>query len=155
MALPGILFMVKNEETVNNAVGEAKFTLNAQGLKLASYYLFLLGMTLFTLGMYSVGLAVELPIPLAACAAVSGPISVLIFMGIAKTSITGIPGIAGPPLPPRIALVIVALILNGNAIAVFMDGTAVAWSTFFAVYVAAVGVPHAVGFKHRSAYTMV
>lgn len=143
--------MAKNKETAGNAATEAKFTLNEQGLSLASYYLFLVGMTLCALGMYSVGLALSLPAPLAATAALSGPLTVLGFMAIMKTSITGIPGISGPPLPARIALLIVGVILNGNAIAIALDGTETAWVTFGVLYFFAMVVPHGIAVKHRSA----
>ena len=146
-----ILFMAKHRETASNAVAEANFTLNEQGLSLASYYLFLVGMTLCALGMYSVGLALSLPAPLAATAALSGPLSVLGFMAIMKTSITGIPGISGPPLPARVALLIVGCILNGNAIAVALDGTETAWVTFGILYFFAMAIPHGIALKHRGA----
>jgi len=151
MGIPGILFMAKNKDTVNNAVTEAKFTLNEQGLSLASYYLFLVGMTLCALGFYSVGLALDLPAPLAATAALSGPLTVLGFMAIMKVSITGIPGISGPPLPARIALLVVGCILNGNVIAVALDGTETAWVTFGILYFFAMAIPHGIALKHRSA----
>ena len=101
--------------------------------------------------MYSVGLALELPATLAATAALSGPLTVLGFMAIMKTSITGIPGISGPPMPARIALIIVGFILNGNAIAIALDGTETAWLTFGVVYLFALVVPHGIAGKHRSA----
>ena len=50
------MFMAKNKDTAMNAATEASFTLNEQALSLASYYLFLVGMTLFALGMYSIDL---------------------------------------------------------------------------------------------------
>ena len=57
--------MLKKDDTAMNAATEAKITLTAPALGLASYYLFLVGMTLCALGMYSVGLALELTPPLA------------------------------------------------------------------------------------------
>ena len=146
-----ILFMAKHKDTASNAAAEANFSLNEQALSLASYYLFLAGMMLCALGFYSVGLALDLPAPLAATAALSGPLSVLGFMAIMKTSITGIPGISGPPLPARVALLVVGCILNGNAIAVALDGTKTAWATFGIIYVLAMGIPQAIALKHRSA----
>jgi hypothetical protein len=151
MGVPGILFMVKNTKTASDAAEQAKFTLDANALSLASYYLYLVGMTLFTLGMYSVALALELPAPLAACAALSGPLTVLGFMAIAQVSITGIVGISGPPIPARVALIVVGVILNGNAIAIYQDGTETAWMTFGIVYLVSMAIPHLIAGMHRSA----
>ena len=49
--------MLKNKDTAMNAATEAVITLTEPALDLAAYYLFLVGMTLCSLGMYSVGLA--------------------------------------------------------------------------------------------------
>lgn len=71
-------------------------------------------------------------------------------MAITKQSITGIPGITGPPVPARIALILVGLILNGNAIAIAVDGTQTPWVTFVLVYFVSMAIPHAIARKHRS-----
>ena len=69
-----------------------------------------------------------------------------------KTSITGIPGIAGPPVPARVILVVIGLFLNINAIAVALDGDepAATWVTFVIVYILSVGIPQAIAYKHRT-----
>ena len=155
MGVPGLLFMVKNKDTVKNAIDEAGFgsKYNTEMLAIASYYLFLAGMMLFGISMMILGLDLGLPAALAVCAALGGPLSVLGFMAITKQSITGIPGISGPPLPARIALIVIGSVININAIMHGIDGadSAATWIKFFSLYVVAVAVPHLVGFKHRSA----
>ena len=157
MGVPGVLFMAKNTETVGNAAGEAGFTLSADATALAAYYLFLVGMVLFAISMLTLNLTIGVSPPLAVTAALSGPISVLLFMAIMKTSITGIPGIMGPPLPARVVLIVIGAILNINVIMHIFDGDvdALEWEKFAGLYILAVGVPHLVGAKHRAAVPMV
>jgi len=152
MGLPGIIFMVKNKHTVSNAMTEAGFTgENSDMFALACYYLYLVGMVLWALSCLMIGLTIELPAALSACAAVAGPITILFWMAINKTSITGIPGIMGPPLPARVVLMVIGITLHVNAIMHGVDGSdsSSAWIKFFALYFASLAVPHLIGFKHR------
>ena len=153
MGVPGVLFMIKNTETAKNAEKEAGFSLDASGLALASYYLFLTGMVLFSVSMLTLGITIGLPAPLAVTAALSGPLTILGYMAIMKVSITGIPGIAGPPMPARIALLVIGTVLHANVIMHIFDGdiTGLEWEKFIAVYFVALCAPHMVAMKHRSA----
>jgi len=153
MGLPGLLFMAKNKDTVKNAEKEAGFSLDASGLALASYYLYLTGMALFAIAILVLGITIGLPPPLAVPAALSGPLTILGYMAIMKVSITGIPGIAGPPMPARIALLVIGTVLHANVIMHIFDGdiTALEWEKFIAVYITGLCAPHMIAMKHRSA----
>jgi len=153
MALPGLIFMAKNTETVGNAIKESKLesAVNPKMLGIASYYLFLAGMILFALGGVILGLAIELPPALAVPAGLAGPLTVLGYMAIMKESITGIPGIMGPPLPARIALIVIGLVINANVIVHAIDGEDDPWIAFGVLYLVCLSVPHLVALKHRKA----
>jgi hypothetical protein len=153
LAGPSMLFMAKNKVIAVGAVKEAEWDakLTPEMLALASYYLFLLGMVLFTMSMLVISLALSIPPPLAVCSSITGAVSILLWMAMFSTSITGIPGICGPPLPARILLIIIGLVLNVNAIMHVIDGDIVGsvWTKFISVYVCSVAIPHLIAFKHR------
>ena len=153
LLVPATLFMATNKKVAMNAVKEAglESSINDNALALAAYYLFLVGGMLFEMGMMILSLTLGLIAPLALCAATSGLISILLMMAITKTSITGIPGITGPPMPARIGLIVVGALLNINAALHIFDGdiSNADWLTFALLYIVSVGVPHAIAFKHR------
>merc|ERR1719478_161224 len=140
MAVPGMIFMLKNKHTVDNAIGEAGFESdkNPKMFAIAAYYLYLLGMVLFTLGMFFLATTLEVPPALGIAAVVGGPISILIWMPVMKMGITGIPGIMGPPMPARIALIVIGVVTNLNAFLHFFPNTEepITWIKFFSIYAA-------------------
>ena len=125
---------------------------NPKMFALAAYYLFLLGMVLFTLGCFILSVAIGIPPALGVAACIAGPISVLIWMPLMKMSITGIPGIMGPPMPARIVLIVIGTVTTINAIMHGVEGDTdgATWTKFFSIFVSAVGIPHLISFKHRS-----
>ena len=150
LMVPGILFMLKNVDLVKTAVADAKITsASPEMIGIGAYYLYLAGMSITALGAYSLELAMGVPPPLAATAAVSGPLSVLIYMAVAGHSITGIPGVTGPPLPGKIIIGVVGLTLNTNAVMMIMEGAG-SLVPFASVYVFLIAVLHLIAFKHRS-----
>jgi hypothetical protein len=155
LLLPSMIFMAKNKETAKHAVEEAGLekSVNDEALALAAYYLFLLGMVLFQLGCLVLGLTIGVPTPLATCAGTTGAITILLMMAITKQSITGIPGITGPPMPARVVLVIIGTVLNVNVVLHALDGDMdpSEWLKFGALYSVSIAVPHLVALKHRSA----
>lgn len=151
LMLPGIIFMAKRTDLVKTAVSDAGIkTSSPEMVGLASYYLYLAGMTITSLGAFSLELALAVPPPLAATAAISGPLSVLIYMALAGHSITGIPGVTGPPLPAKIVIGLVGLTLNANAVLMYLDGVAAPWVAFAAVYLGLVLVLHGIAVKARA-----
>lgn len=150
LMVPGILFMLKNVDLVKKAVEDAKITsASPEMIGIGAYYLYLAGMSITALGAYSLELAMDVPPPLAATAAVSGPLSVLIYMAVAGHSITGIPNVTGPPLPGKIIIGVVGLTLNTNAVMMIMEGAG-SLVPFASVYVFLPAVLHLIAFKHRS-----
>jgi len=110
-------------------------------------------MVVFVLSILIFGLTLDVSPPLAICASITGAVSVLLWMAFTQVSITGIPGIAGPPMPARIVLMVICLVLNINVVLHVLDGDVVAleWIKFGSLYTASVGVPHLIAFRHRSA----
>ena len=153
LLLPGAIFMATNKKVAMNAVKEAGFekSINNEALALAAYYLFLLGAVLFELASVILCLTLGVSAPLAVCAGTAGVISILLMMAITKESITGIPGISGPPMPARILIGLIGLLLNVNAILHIFDGDIPSdqWVSFAIVYVISCVVPHGIAFKHR------
>ena len=152
MVIPGLIFMLKSKQVVSGvSAQEAGITLLPGALALASYYLYLVGMIMFALSMIIVGAASGVPMVLGITAAVSGPISVLLFMSYFRQSITGIPGISGPPMPARILLILIGIVIHANAILHVVDGDVAGldWAKFGGLYVIAVSIPHLIGLKHR------
>ncbi len=132
MLVPGLLFMLKHKVLVaeiflsNPAYTPLKraaptpsaFPLYAS---LAAYYLFLVGALAFCLASVILGLALDLPPAFAVCAGLTGMVTILLYMAVAGHSITGIPGVRGPPVPARIALIIIGIVLNANAYLHYRD----------------------------------
>ena len=110
-------------------------------------------MVLFQLAILVIGLTLGVPPPLAVCAGITGAITVLLMMAITKTSITGIPGITGPPMPARIMLLLIGAFLNVNAVLHAIDGDidGTTWTKFGCLYAASIAIPHAIAAKHRAA----
>jgi hypothetical protein len=67
-------------------------------------------------------------------------------MAVTKTSITGIPGISGPPMPARIMIAVIGLVLNVNVLLHVFDGdiAGAEWIKFVVVYVFSFAVPRTV-----------
>jgi len=154
MIVPALIFMATNKKVAMNAVTEAGLqkSVNDEALALAAYYLFLLGMMIFEFSLLTIGLFIGVSNPLAVCAGVSGAITILLTMAVTKQSITGIPGITGPPVPARVMLLIIGLGLNVNVIMHALDGDIESseWVKFGAVYLVSVALPHAIAAKHRA-----
>ena len=158
LSVPGMLHMANNKAIAMHALTEAGLSysqksVNDEALALSSYYNFLYGMALFELSLLIIGLAIGLIIPLAICAGVSGAISILLMMAITKVGITGIAGISGPPVPARIMLIIIGVLLNVNAVLHAFDGDvdATVWWKFGGLYLISVAIPHLIALKHRKA----
>ena len=162
MAVPGIIFMVKfkvlpteilltNPAMAPLKAGPAKkeFPLFAA---VACYYMFLVGGLAFTVGMYHLGLALDVPPALVAGSVLPGMISILLYMAIRGESITGIPGVYGPPKPARVALVVIGLVLVANLAAHIPAGDVDrgTWNKVIVLMLASVGIPHALAAKARA-----
>ena len=115
MLVPGLLFMLKHKVLVAeiflnnpayNPLKRAAPTPSAFPLyaSLAAYYLFLVGALAFCLASVILGLALDLPPAFAVCAGLTGMVTILLYMAVAGHSITGIPGVRGPPVPARIII---------------------------------------------------
>lgn len=162
LLVPGGIFMAKNKMVASNAVTEAglESAVNEKALALAAYYLYLVGMVLFELGTLVFSLTMGVPNPLAVCAGTSGAITILLMMAVTKQSITGIPGITGPPMPARVGLIVIGILLHFNVLLHIFDGDVdgATWLKFLGVYTMSLAVPHGLAFKHRkeeTAFAMV
>ena len=153
LLVPGVIFMAKNKAVAMNAVKEAGLekSVNDEALALAAYYLFLVGMVVFELGTLALSLTLGITPVLAIAAGTAGAISILLTMAITKHSITGIPGITGPPMPARVMLILMGVILTVNTILHFVDGDidGSEWIKFGGVYLMSLVIPHGIAFKHR------
>ena len=100
----------------------------------------------------NLGLALGLPPAIAITPGFTSLLSVLLYMFIKSEGITGVPGITGPPLPARVIMGVIALLLNANVVLVLVTGglTAAGQCKLAVVYVLSCSVPHALAAKARA-----
>lgn len=109
-------------------------------------------MLVFTLGMVGLNLSLGLPAPLAITAAIQAPMISLAYMVLVGSSPMGLPGVHGPPMPPRIMLciaeiaIIYAFVQNSQAGA--YDGQPM--EVFYGMTAVAAVVPQLTSLIHRS-----
>ena len=117
---------------------------------------FIIGFIAFNFGITMLGLALKLPPALAAVPGTTSIVSGLMYMALFQTGIIGLPGISGPPIPARVILTAVGLVLNINMFVTAADGTYKndasddLWTKLIIVYIIAVGIPHGIAAMHRN-----
>ena len=113
---------------------------------LICHVFFMLDSLAWMWGCVNLGLALGLPPVLAITPSATSLFGLLAFMFVTDTGITGVPGLAGPPVPARIIMGTVAVLVNAN---LFLNA---APPTFFwLLYVVVIAVPQLIGAKHRAA----
>ena len=157
VALVGFIFMAKCKVVFVEAFSLPAFKGVGAAPEvggLLTHFAFILGMVAWCgFGMTSLALALGLPPAAAITPGFTGLVSVLAYMAAVGSGITGVPGITGPPMPARVINGAIAIVLNVNVVCLVAEGdvSGGALGALAAVYALAVGVPHALGAKHRSA----
>ena len=113
---------------------------------LMAHLFFMLGMLAWSWGCTNIGLCLGLAPVVAVTPGATAMFSALLYMGVGGNGITGVPGLTGPPVPARVIVGTVALLLNAN---LFSQGAPSAEAS--ALYAVAVAVPHLLAAKHRAA----
>ena len=119
---------------------------------IVSHLCWILGVVVFTMGMVGLNLSLGLPAPLAITAAIQAPMISLAYMVLVGSSPMGLPGVYGPPIPPRIMLciaemvIIYAFVQNSQAGA--YDGQPM--EVFYGMTAIAAVVPQLTSLIHRS-----
>ena len=120
---------------------------------IVSHTCWILGVVVFTTGMIGAGLSLGLTAPLAVTAAIQAPMLSLLYMVVVGASPMGLPGVHGPPIPPRILLSIAEVII---CYALFQNMTSGAYddqpmSMFYGMTAVSAAVPQITSLVHRSA----
>ena len=108
----------------------------------------MLGVVAFAWGITNLGLAIGYEPVLAITSGFTGLFRTFVTMGVTGAGITGVPGLTGPPMPARIIMTIVTLVLTANLVMTVLEGEVPV--SFYAVYGFAIVFPQAIGAKHRS-----
>ena len=120
---------------------------------LVSHSMWILGVIVMTLGLVGLNLSLGLSAPLAITAAVQAPMASLAYMVIVGSSPMGLPGVHGPPIPPRIMLCIAELAMVyaffKNAQAGMYDKENL--NVFYGMTAVSAAVPQLTSLIHRSA----
>ena len=113
---------------------------------------FVLGMIAFGFGFTSACMAVGLPAPLAVFSGMQAPMSQLAYMVINGQSPIGLPDVHGPPIVPRVILIIVEFFMiyatyqNASA-GVYDSSTMNRWLVAIAISLV---IPNVIAMKHRA-----
>ena len=153
LCLPGIIFMATGKVQVEHAfAGIPVLTGKPLAPEVGGFILhclFILGCIAWCWGMVCTALAFGvMPAPAITTGATSLAV-VLLFMAVKGTSITGLPGFYGPPIPARIIVGTIALVANANVITTLIEGGS-APVAFWIIYVLAIAVPQLFGAKLRA-----
>lgn len=106
----------------------------------------MLGAVAWLWGCVNLGLALGFDPVLAVTPSATSLFLILAFMFITGNGITGVPGLSGPPVPARIIMGTVGILVNANLFMNIPSGVG-----FWVVYLIAIAWPQALGFKIRSA----
>ena len=151
--LIGTVFMLTAKKQVVDGIGNLDvlkdISLAPEMGGLMVHVFFMLGVVAFCWGITNLGLALGYEPVLAVTIGFTSLFGTFVFMMAAKTGITGVPGLSGPPMPARIIMSLVSIILTVNLVMTAMDDDDVPMS-YWLVYVFAIAWPQAIGFKHRS-----
>ena len=151
--LVGTIFML----TAPKQVAEGFYNLEVlKGKSLAPevgglicHIFFMLGAVAWGWGCVNLCLALGIEPVLAVTPSATSLFVMLAFMFITGNGITGVPGLSGPPVPARVIMGTVAILLNANLVMAIMAG-AVPISLYI-VYVLAIVWPQGISAKHRAA----
>lgn len=101
-----------------------------------SHFVFMVGSISLQFGVCNLGNALGVPPAIAVAPGVTGMLSVIWFMALLRKSVTGVDGVAGPPLPMRLGLSVVCLIVNANVYRSYGAGASIDWPTVAGLYAA-------------------
>lgn len=101
-----------------------------------SHFVFMVGSISLQFGVCNLGNALGVPPAIAVAPGVTGMFSVIWFMALLRKSLTGVDGVAGPPLPMRLGLSAVCLIVNANVYRSYGAGASIDWPTVAGLYAA-------------------
>lgn len=167
LMIPGIMFMLKCKVFWKDTLKLPAFDPLREFMKtdeskiiggMMTHLGFIVGAIAFSLGLTMLCLAMKLPPALAATPPVTGMCTVLLYMGVAQTGIVGFPGISGPPMPARIVIAVIGLVLNVNWIIIANDGHLKndntqmpdVWTKFIIMYIFSIAFYHGIAYKHRT-----
>lgn len=120
---------------------------------IVSHCCWILGVIVFTLGLVGLNLSLGLAAPLALTAAVQAPMVSLAYMVLVGSSPMGLPGVRGPPMPPRIMLCIAEIVMFYAFVKNSQAGsyTGEPLNVFYGMTAVAAAVPQLTSLVHRSA----
>ena len=151
--LVGTIFMVSAPKQVTEGFYNLD-VLKGKGLSsevggLICHVFFMLGSLAWEWGCVNLCLALGLDPVLAVTPSATSLFCLIAFMFITGNGITGVPGLSGPPIPARVILGTVGLLVNTNLVMTVMAGGVPI--SFWVVYVLAIAWPQALGLKIRNA----
>jgi hypothetical protein len=114
---------------------------------LIAHVFFMLGSLAWMWGFVNLGLCLGFEPLVAVTPSATSLFALLAFMFITGNGITGVPGLAGPPVPARVIMGSVFALVTANLV----QTAAGVPTSFWAVYVVCIAVPQAIAAKHRAA----